>query len=441
MFENKIFKLIQQLIRSFDISHEKEDFEKIHDDVERGIPFTGTNLWILMFAIVTASVGLNVNSTAVIIGAMLISPLMGPIIGIGYSVATYDFLMLKDSFKNFSYSVIVGLVASTVYFKISPINEAHSELLARTSPTSYDVLIAFAGGLAGIVAMSSKLKGNVIPGVAIATALMPPLCTAGYGLATGQWNFFFGAFYLFTINTVFIALATLLASRLQKFPVKEQANKELRAKANQWVTSVALLTLIPSIYFGYILIKKDDFARNAKSFIKYETYIEGDYLLNSEIDANTRIITLEYGGRPINEDQKNILKQKLNKYNIGNAQLNILLPLNIADESELNLIDKLNIEILNLKEEKNIFQEKIDSIRAVDDTGRHLFAEAEVIFPFINRMSVGNQFVFDKYEEPHKQYLVYVNTFGSNVKPEDIIRLEDWLKIRLNTDNILMTLD
>ncbi|HPB85618.1 MAG TPA: DUF389 domain-containing protein, partial [Paludibacteraceae bacterium] len=161
-----------------------ESFDSIHAEIEKGIVFKGTNLWILMCAILVASVGLNMNSTAVIIGAMLISPLMGPINGMGYSIATYDMNMLKQAVRNFSFAVIVSLLTSTFYFLITPVSTAHSELLARTSPTIYDVLIAFFGGLAGILAISSKLKGNVIPGVAIATALMPPLCTAGYGLAT-----------------------------------------------------------------------------------------------------------------------------------------------------------------------------------------------------------------------------------------------------------------
>lgn len=212
--------LIAKLSVWFDLRSEMEDYNSIHQEIEKGIIFKGTNLWILMFAIVVASVGLNMNSTAVIIGAMLISPLMGPINGMGYSLATYDFPLFKRSIKNFTYAVIVSLLTSSIYFLITPLNEAHSELLARTSPSIYDVIIALFGGLAGIVAMSSKLKGNVIPGVAIATALMPPICTAGYGLATLQFNFFFGALYLFTINTVFIAFAALIVCQFLKFPIR-----------------------------------------------------------------------------------------------------------------------------------------------------------------------------------------------------------------------------
>src|SRR5690606_1096032 len=176
---------IRNILDKFSLKFEREDYQTIHDSVEKGIYFRGTNLWILIFAILIACVGLNVNSTAVIIGAMLISPLMGPILGMGYSLATYDFDLLRRSLINYGFMVGTGLFASTLYFLVSPLSEAHSELLARTQPNIYDVIIALAGGLAGIVALSSKQKGNVIPGAAIATALMPPLCTAGYGLATG----------------------------------------------------------------------------------------------------------------------------------------------------------------------------------------------------------------------------------------------------------------
>lgn len=179
------FQDIGKVLQFFSLESELEDQDSVYEEIKKGIIFKGTNLWILIFAIIVASVGLNMNSTAVIIGAMLISPLMGPINGMGYSIATYDFELFKKSTKNFAFAIIASLVASATYFALSPVSTANSELLARTSPTIYDVLIALFGGLAGIVAISSKQKGNVIPGVAIATALMPPLCTAGYGLATG----------------------------------------------------------------------------------------------------------------------------------------------------------------------------------------------------------------------------------------------------------------
>lgn len=245
---------MQNIFSRFDLEHEKELHNIIIDNIVQGVSFKGTNLWVLIFAIILASLGLNVNSTSVIIGAMLISPLMGPIMGLGLALGINDLSLLRKSFSNFGYAVLVGLVTSTIYFKITPIDNAHSELFARTYPTIYDVLIAFFGGLAGIVATSSKLKGNVIPGVAIATALMPPLCTAGFGLATLNWNYFFGAFYLFIINTVFIGAATIITVRLLKFPLKHLPDTKADRKVKRIIYMVLISTLIPSIYFGYDIV-------------------------------------------------------------------------------------------------------------------------------------------------------------------------------------------
>jgi len=246
----RIFRIFIRIINFLSIKTELENFDKILEEIKKGIIFKGTNLWILIFAIVVASVGLNMNSTAVIIGAMLISPLMGPINGIGFSIATYNFALLRESLKNFGYAVGISLIASTGYFLLTPISSAHSELLARTYPTIYDVLIALFGGFAGIVAISSRNKGNVIPGVAIATALMPPLCTAGYGLATLQFNFFYGAFYLFTINTVFIAIASMLVSKLLKFPISNIIDPSKKKRINRLIYLIIFLVFIPSIYLG-----------------------------------------------------------------------------------------------------------------------------------------------------------------------------------------------
>jgi uncharacterized hydrophobic protein (TIGR00271 family) len=252
-------ELFRKILHYLNLESEVDDYEKIHETIQRDIVFKGTNLWILMFAIIVASVGLNMNSTAVIIGAMLISPLMGPINGMGYSIATYNFRLFKFSVKNFTFAVIASLTASTLYFALTPISTAHSELLARTSPTIYDVLIALFGGLAGIVAITSRFKGNVIPGVAIATALMPPLCTAGYGLATGQFNFFMGALYLFTINTVFIAISSVLISQILNCPIRTIVDDDQKKKVNRTISIVIAIVLIPSIFFGYNLIMNEKF--------------------------------------------------------------------------------------------------------------------------------------------------------------------------------------
>lgn len=209
-----------------DLRKDKDNEALIVESIRNGVEFKGTNLWILIFAIFIASLGLNVNSTAVIIGAMLISPLMGPIMGVGLAIGQNDFELLKRSLKSYLVATVFSVITSTIYFSLTPLDEVQSELLARTSPTIYDVLIALCGGLAGIIALSTKEKGNVIPGVAIATALMPPLCTAGFGLATGNLLYFLGAFYLYFINSVFISLATFIGVRVMHFQRKEFVDKE-----------------------------------------------------------------------------------------------------------------------------------------------------------------------------------------------------------------------
>lgn len=207
---SELFLQFKNYLRGIlDPSEDRESETETIENICRGINFRGSNLWVLIFAIFIASLGLNVNSTAVIIGAMLISPLMGPIMGIGLGLGINDFELIKKAFRNLAIATVFGILTSTFYFLISPLNEARSELLARTTPTIYDVLIAFFGGMAGVVASSTRLKGNVIPGVAIATALMPPLCTAGFGIASGNFTYFFGAFYLYMINSVLIEYTIL----------------------------------------------------------------------------------------------------------------------------------------------------------------------------------------------------------------------------------------
>ena len=218
----------RRFISRFDLRHDQANSAEIDYTFRSGVEFRGTNLWVLIFAILVASIGLNVNSTAVVIGAMLISPLMGPIMALGYGAGINDSALMKKSIFNLGLAAVLSLIASTLYFLISPLSQAHSELLARTTPTIWDVLIALFGGLAGVIGVTRKVKSNLIPGVAIATALMPPLCTAGYGLAVGNWQFFIGAFYLFTINCVFIAIATLMMIRLMGLPsVKILEDKNL----------------------------------------------------------------------------------------------------------------------------------------------------------------------------------------------------------------------
>ncbi|HAY71135.1 MAG TPA: DUF389 domain-containing protein, partial [Saprospirales bacterium] len=304
LFSGKSHSILHNILHFLNLEADLENPDIIHNEIQKGVTFKGTNLWILMFATIVASVGLNMNSTAVIIGAMLISPLMGPINGMGYSIATFDTELFRLSIKNFSFAVFASLAASTLYFFLSPVSTAHSELLARTSPTIYDVVIALFGGLAGIVAISSRMKGNVIPGVAIATALMPPLCTAGYGLATFQPSFFFGAIYLFTINTIFIALSALWVSQILNFPIRGTIPEKRKKAINNMITVVILIVLIPSIYFGYQLVQQEKFVVNSGKYISNISLFEGNYLLKNDVDKKNKKIRLVYGGTELTNDQK-----------------------------------------------------------------------------------------------------------------------------------------
>ncbi len=299
--------MLKRFLSYIDLRGQKEKFDEIDEYIRESVSFRGTNIWILACAIVIASIGLNTNSTAVVIGAMLISPLMGPINGMGYSIATYDLTLLRHSIKNFAFAVAASVAVSTAYFAITPVDAANSELLARTSPTIFDVLIALFGGFAGIIAVSSTQKGNIIPGVAIATALMPPLCTAGFGLATGQLTLFLGAFYLFAINTVCIAFAATIVSRLLKFPIRRKGISEERKKRIARIMSIVIVvTIMPSIYLGYLLVREEKFRANAGEYIEEVGVYNGNHLLKSNIHVKRRDILLIYGGSLTEADKAGI---------------------------------------------------------------------------------------------------------------------------------------
>ena len=425
--------LFRKILHLISLDNELDDFDNIHSSIEKGIIFRGTNLWILVFAILVASVGLNMNSTAVIIGAMLISPLMGPINGIGYSIATYNFPLFRKSVKNFTFAVGASLVASTFYFALSPISTAHSELLARTSPTIYDVLIALFGGLAGIVAMSSKQKGNVIPGVAIATALMPPLCTAGYGLATGQFIYFFGALYLFTINTVFIAISALVISQLLKFPIRTIIDTKRKNQINRWISTVIFLTVIPSIYFGYGLVQTEKFSENANLFAKAMSVYEGNFLLNYEANPKSKEITLIYGGASFTEVQKNELQNKLKDFDLANTKLFIKQGFSFDD------LDKENAEIRMLKSElarqNELLAEKqqsIDSIRNWSSIAYQITLESRALFPEVESCIYARTPIYNDSLSANQEYaIIILKTNDKRIKNEQKERIFNWISARL----------
>lgn len=429
------------IIDNFKLNREKENFKDVIESIYNGVEFKGTNLWVLVFAIFIASLGLNVNSPAVVIGAMLISPLMGPIMGLGLGMAINDLTLLKKAGYNYLFAAGVGLLTSTIYFSISPINDAHSEILARTSPNIYDVLIAFFGGLAGILATSSKLKGNVIPGVAIATALMPPLCTAGYGLATWQLDFFLGAFYLFLINTVFIALATLITTRLLKFPFKVHPDEKEKTRVNRIVYAIAIVTLLPSIYFGYDIVQKNKFQKEANLFVDNEAVFPNNFLLKKNIDPNAKEITLTYGGLLIKDSAISVLKSKLNRYDLKDCNLQIQQGFSYLNEnSKNNDKDNLLSKALNDKSKQiELLSYKLDSVYKQNEIGQQIFKEIKAQHPSVENMILQPATLIND--------SIQKSVWISNIKLKEKLnqteenKVINWLKIRLNAEEMVVNFE
>lgn len=415
----------------FRLHDEKENAEIVFTNIANGIVFKGTNLWVLIFAIFVASLGLNVNSPAVIIGAMLISPLMGPIMGIGFSVGINDASLLKKSIKNYCIALLAALATSTIYFLLSPLNDAHSEILARTSPTIYDVLIALFGGLAGMLATSSKIKGNVIPGVAIATALMPPLCTAGYGLATWRPEFFFGAFYLFIINSVFIALAAFIIIRLLKYPLKHLPTASSERIARQTIYAVVIVTLLPSIYFGYDMVQRNEFLKNANNFIDKEAIFPNDYLLSRKIDPKSKNIVLVFGGREITEEEIETFKAKMGNYHLDSSHLQIKQGFAyINDNNELNEDDQFRQLLSQKDSELKKLQAESDSISRINANSQQVFKELQAQFPSISSAVIQPVDEFLQNKSSRKTSIVVLNT-RQKLSQAERTKLLNFLKVRL----------
>lgn len=286
----------------FDIRDDMMSYEEIDEMMEENTVIDGANMWILMLAILIASIGLNVNSTAVIIGAMLISPLMSGIMTMGFSLAVRDLTLLKKSLTRFGTQVAISLIASTVYFFISPLSEPTSEMIARTSPTLWDVMIALFGGIAGMIGNTRQKKGNVIPGVAIATALMPPLCTAGYGIATMQPRFIFGAFYLFLINTLFITLSSAFIAAVLGVPRHKYIRQAQQKRINRIIIAITIITVIPSVYIGMITVRDSVISHNVSSYLSNEFVFSDTQVVRSSTDKQNNVISVSLVGVPVADE-------------------------------------------------------------------------------------------------------------------------------------------
>ena len=419
------------------------------DNISNSVEFRGVNVWILVFAIVVASIGLNMNSTAVIIGAMLISPLMNPIMGLGLGVGISDNDLIRKSLKNLLIMVVVSLIASTTYFLLTPLSDAQSELLARTKPTIFDVLIALFGGLAGIVASSRKQeKVTVVSGVAIATALMPPLCTAGYGLGTGQFVYFFGAFYLFFINSFFIALATFIMTRYLKFPQKVYLDRAKEKRVRQAILFFSILVIIPSFFIGLSVIRETSFNNQA---IKYVSAIEHSAMFDDVQILNVKrsytskeqTITLSLIGTPLTEDQIELLQKRLPEFGLEQAKLIIRHAgggsLDIDTQATMlqHFLERKEEQLANRDSTISQLREQLASFETkAKITPEQLAREVQVLYPHVLSFSVAESEEINL-KTQQKQTIPVVNSTWS-VTPTALEQQQfsDWMKARLNTNTI-----
>ena len=447
------YKIISRLLaRYFDLMPDKDDERKTIEAISEGVTFRGANLWVLTFAIFIACLGLNVNSTAVIIGAMLISPLMGPITGIGLGVGINDFELMKRSFNNFLVATVISVIAATVYFAITPFDEAQSELLARTSPTIYDVMIAACGGAAGIVALATKGKGNVIPGVAIATALMPPLCTAGYGLATGRWSFFFGAFYLYFINSVFISLATYAGVRLMKFHYKEFVDRERFNKVRRYILIVVVVTMVPAGYITFNIVADSFFNSNISQFVKHELEQEGTKIIDKEADREKKTLRVVAIGREISGSEIKAAMSRMRNYKLEEYRLQVIQ--GTKSDSVMLLNDRLNSVETAKADYSKMVQDQSNTIRELREKlhGYTKYAEltdgisgeVKVLFPLVEHISISKVREISGDSVRARDYvLALVDARGAGRREPvlDTDKLDQWLKARVGCDSLRLVVN
>ncbi|MCE9600317.1 MAG: TIGR00341 family protein [Spirochaetia bacterium] len=384
-----MFPLIREFRHLFDLSSGQATREDVIEDIRRSAELRSANLWILLLAILIASIGLNVNATAVIIGAMLISPLMGPITAIGLGVAINDFELMRRSATSLAFAALASVIVSTIYFAVSPLLVEGNELLSRTSPTAWDALIAILGGLAGAVGATRIEKTNVVPGVAIATALMPPLCTAGYGLATGNLKYFGGALYLFYINSICIALGTLIVSRALKYPRVAYMDPKARRKVRRMITAVLVFSLLPSTYFGYHLVKKTIFERNARAFIEQEVSSADVQILNKTVSFEDRRIEVITLGKAMGQADRTRLQTRLVDFGLGDVNLLIRSGLDLETHRQAQPTE----EERKAREEANLKQ---------------LLAEMKSLYPGVKGLAASPAPFVGDAGSPERLTLVYI---------------------------------
>ena len=417
----------------FNALPDKENEKETIKQISSGVTFHGANLWVLIFAILIASLGLNVNSTAVIIGAMLISPLMGPIIGMGLAVGITDLELLKRSATHYLVATVISVITAMLYFIITPLTEAQSELLARTSPTLYDVLIALFGGAAGILALCTKGKGNVLPGVAIATALMPPLCTAGYGLAVGNLSYFLGAFYL----------ATFLGVRMLRFKRKDSVDAARLAVVNRYMIGAVVLTMLPAAYMTVQIVRESVQENAILKFVKNEFETKGAQIISHKIDDKSSSLNIVTVGKRLTEGEIADARKRMEEYKLEQFKLNVIQGM---QTDSLMLSQMLNVNGGASQAKNTTLLEQADQIEALKAKNQKyerlprlasdMRTEIQAVCPQATSISLANVAEARVDTTATTQYVMAVVDCKGKLPPTDKKRLHQWLRARLKVDSL-----
>lgn len=420
------------------------------EGVERDVEFRGFNLWILIFSIFICSIGLNINNGPVIIGAMLISPLMGPIMGVGLAVGVNDLALLKKSLRNWGVAVLMGVSASTLYFYITPLHGDSSELLNRTAPTLLDVMVAIFGGTAGILAGSRRVKNNVIPGVAIATALMPPLCTAGYGIANGNLQYFLGATYLFLINSIFISLATTLVVRYLKFPHRILPDPVRERKNRRIALVILLIFVLPSIYVFYNVATETYYNQKIKDFVTLEIDPENATMVGDEKiivdESGQKILVLSFIGEKLSEDMIRQWRERADEMGLEDLQFRIVEEADGGwDGPGLTELTTTLLSSQNTLESKNQEIERLRSqIRKMQDGGlpATFIEEIKVYNPQFDQIYAGQLQLSNARQDTLCNLMVRFKTdlnLSEAERIEATRKLSQFANTRLETDTVIVT--
>ncbi len=441
-------------VELFDIQTDS-DRDATIEAVKKDIPFKGHTAWILIFSIFVASIGLNVSSTAVVIGAMLISPLMGPIVGIGLSVAINDVETLRRSLINLGVMVFLSVLTAFLYFKLSPLTEETPELIARTYPTILDVLIAIFGGLGLIVAKTkSGTIASVIFGVAIATALMPPLCTVGYGLAIGNGTYALGALYLFSINAVFIALSTFIVSKILRFPLVRYANSKRRRRTAQIASIIAIAVMVPSVWLFIKLLDQQVFETKTKEFVKTIIKYEGAEVVKFTQDYKSRNIDVYLIGRPVPQNRINEWLAKLEKTEkLEQTHLRIYQGADLSSEISDKLSGEIKAGILEDLYVKNeqLIQSKDEQIRFLENQiaiikvqsvpFKELSEELKINYEGVEKFSYSNKITtdFKKTDTLPVVNIRWKKNVSSAERKKELKKIETWFKFKLKLDTLQVT--